>query len=372
MATNRYISQSVRNEQNLYEDLIIESIQFYGQDVYYLPREIINKDKIFLDDVPSRFSESYKVEMYIENTEGFEGEGDLFTKFGIELRDQATFVVARKRWQGLIGDFLESQKFRPREGDLIFLPVSESIFQIMKVETESPFYQLSQLPTFRLQCELFEYNDEDFDTGIEGIDIVEQESAFKYELTMSEYSSTTAELTSVIDSDGKVTDLNIDNGGGFYTSLPTATFSSPEDSSGTTAEVTLEIENGVVTGGIIDNQGSLYTSPPTVTVTAPISGGSFLDNQTVTQVNTDYTIKGEVSTWNSETKILSIAHTGATDGKFHLWSTDAPVTSETASWIPSSIVEIQDIQADAQNEVFDDFEADFLDFSESNPFGDPL
>ena len=183
MATNRYISQAHRPEQNLYEDLIIESIQFYGQDVYYLPREIVNKDQIFLDDVPSRFSDSYKIEMYVENTGGFDGEGDMFTKFGIELRDQATFIVARKRWRNLIGDYLEAQKFRPREGDLIFLPMSQSIFQIMKVETETPFYQLSQLPTFRLQCELFEYSDEDFDTGIDGIDVVEAESAFKYKLT---------------------------------------------------------------------------------------------------------------------------------------------------------------------------------------------
>ena len=85
MATNPYISQTVRSEQNLYEDIVIESLKFYGQDVYYIPREIVNKDKVFLDDVPSRFSDAYKIEMYIENTEGFEGEGDLFTKFGIAI-----------------------------------------------------------------------------------------------------------------------------------------------------------------------------------------------------------------------------------------------------------------------------------------------
>ena len=96
MATNQYFKQKVRSEQQLFEDLVIESLQMFGQDVYYLPREIVNKDKIFLDDVPSRFSDAYKVEMYIENTEGFEGE-DLFTKFGVELRDQATFIVSRKK-----------------------------------------------------------------------------------------------------------------------------------------------------------------------------------------------------------------------------------------------------------------------------------
>ena len=96
MAINEHFRYNRRSEQNLFEDLVIEAIQMYGQDVFYLPREVINKDKVFLDDVPSRFGNAYKVEMYIENTEGFEGEGDIFTKFGIELRDQANFVVSRK------------------------------------------------------------------------------------------------------------------------------------------------------------------------------------------------------------------------------------------------------------------------------------
>lgn len=223
MATNPYISQSVRSEQNLYEDIVIESLKFYGQDVYYLPREIINKDKIFVDDIPSRFSDAYKIEMYIENVEGFEGEGDLFTKFGIELRDQATFVVARRRWKNLIGKRLEEANFRPREGDLIYLPLSHSIFQIMKVETETPFYQLSQLPTFRMQCELFEYNDEDFDTDIDEIDDVEFESAFQYKLTMATPAEATAAPLVTLDSNGSI--AAIANSGLGYSFVPSITIS---------------------------------------------------------------------------------------------------------------------------------------------------
>src|SRR5210317_591692 len=179
MATNPYITKGYRPEQNLYEDIVIESLQFYGQDVYYLPREIITQDQIFADEVESRFSEAYKVEMYIENIEGFDGEGDLFTKFGVEIRDQATFIVARKRWKNLIGAYLEENNFRPREGDIIYLPLSNSMFQIMKVETEAPFYQLNQLPTFRLRCELFEYNDEEFQTMVDEIDDVVSEGAYQ-------------------------------------------------------------------------------------------------------------------------------------------------------------------------------------------------
>ena len=125
MATNPYISQKNRSEQGLYEDLIIESIKFYGQDIYYLPREIVEKEDIFLDSIQSQFGDAYKVEVYIENAEGFDGEGDIFTKFGIEIRDQATFVIARRRWRELVGDSLADAQFRPREGDVIYLPMSE-------------------------------------------------------------------------------------------------------------------------------------------------------------------------------------------------------------------------------------------------------
>ena len=119
MATNLYFSQKVSSEQNLYEDITIESLKMFGQDVYYLPRDIVNEDRIFGDDVPSRFNSSYKIEMYIENTDGFDGEGDLFTKFGVEIRDQATFVVARRRWTSTINRFdNDINSERPREGDL--------------------------------------------------------------------------------------------------------------------------------------------------------------------------------------------------------------------------------------------------------------
>src|SRR5210317_765212 len=122
MATNPYITKGYRPEQNLYEDIVIESLQFYGQDVYYLPREIITQDQIFADEVESRFSEAYKVEMYIENIEGFDGEGDLFTKFGVEIRDQATFIVSRKRWSQTVQRYdNEINSVRPKEGDLIYL-----------------------------------------------------------------------------------------------------------------------------------------------------------------------------------------------------------------------------------------------------------
>ncbi len=289
MATNPYISVKNKEEQSLYEDILIEAIQFYGQDVYYLPREIVEREEIFLDSIESQFSDAYKVEVYIENTEAFDGEGDLFTKFGIELRDQATFVIARRRWKQLIGDRLSQAQFRPREGDVIYLPLSQSLFEVRKVETESPFYQLSNLPQFRMTCELFEFSDEDFDTGIEDIDIVEREHAFQYEMTM-------------------------------------------------------------------ENTGS---------------EDYYYPGETVTQDFGDFTISGEVTSFNTQSRILRVAHTGASDGKYHMWSTDIPVVGTLASFLPLSITEgVNEIQPLSQNKVFNDFANDFVDFTETNPFGD--
>ena len=185
MATNLYFSQKVKSEQNLYEDIVIESLKMYGQDVFYLPRTLVNEDRIFGDDVPSKFSSSYKVEMYIENVEGFDGEGDLFTKFGVEIRDQATFVIARRRWDQTVSRYdNDINSPRPREGDLVYLPLSNSTFQIMAVEHEQPFYQLSNLAVYKLRAELFEYNDEDFETNVSAIDNIVRDYGYEYLLTL--------------------------------------------------------------------------------------------------------------------------------------------------------------------------------------------
>ena len=184
---NIYFSAGARSEQNLYEDLIIESIKIYGQDLYYLPRDLVNVDDVFREDPVSKFNSNYLLEMYVDNADGFDGEGDLFTKFGVEIRDQVTFTVAKRRWQQTVMRYdNEIQGIRPLEGDLVFTPFSKKIFQIMHVEHEQPFYQLNNLPVFKLQCELFEYNDEDFDVNNDAITQLEQDAAFRYELTLTQ------------------------------------------------------------------------------------------------------------------------------------------------------------------------------------------
>lgn len=222
MARNLYFSDAVRSEQELYENIIIESLKMYGQDVYYLPRDLVNEDKILGDDVASKFNSSYKVEMYIENVDGFDGDGDLFTKFGVEIRDQATFVVARRRWSDTVTRYdNEITGNRPREGDLIYLPMSKSMFQIMAVEHEQPFYQLRDLPTYKLRAELFEYTSEEFDTDITDIDAIERDFAYQYEVRFTQSTA----LADVGISNNTAEIVNILDGGENYPSVPTVSFS---------------------------------------------------------------------------------------------------------------------------------------------------
>ena len=180
MPRNVYFSQAVKSEQNLYEDLIIESLGIYGQDVYYIPRTIVNRDSILNEDPASTFDDAFLMEMYIENTEGFEGEGDLYSKLGLQIKDTATFIVSRRRWDDRVGPFsAQVENPKPMEGDLVFLPMTNSFFEINFVEDEQPFYQLSNIPVYKMECSLFEYNDEDFETGVESIDTATAKAAYQ-------------------------------------------------------------------------------------------------------------------------------------------------------------------------------------------------
>ena len=184
MPTNVFFNHAVSSEQHLYEDLVVESLRMYGQETFYLPRQIVETDTILDEDVQSKFGDAYSVEMYIENAEGFEGEGDLMSKFGVEIRDQATFVLSVRSWERFVStDQNLATSLRPNEGDLIYLPLSGSLFEIKFVEHEQPFYQVGKLFVFKLQAELFEYAGEDFDTGTDA-DFVEEQQAYRVDLRM--------------------------------------------------------------------------------------------------------------------------------------------------------------------------------------------
>lgn len=188
MPTNVFFSPKVISEQDLFEDIIIESLKMYGQDVLYCPRQILTRDFILGEDVESKFDIAYTIEAYIENTEGFEGEGNLLSKFGMELRDEATFIISKRQWEKLVGFYEYDGIGRPAEGDIIYLPLSKSFFEISFVEHEQPFYQLNNLVVYRLQCRLFEYNEEDFNTGYAEIDQIEGDNAYTQMIAVNDVS----------------------------------------------------------------------------------------------------------------------------------------------------------------------------------------
>ena len=171
MATNVYFDRGTTSEKRLYEDLMIEQLKAFGQECFYIPRTLVAKDNIFGEDSLNKFSAAYMIEMYVEDVQGFAGEGDLIGKFGLEVRDQVTFVVSRRRFEMLVrenANLIESS--RPNEGDLVYMDRFKKLFKIDFVEDEDPFYQISDLPVFKLKCSVFEYSHEEFDTGITEID----------------------------------------------------------------------------------------------------------------------------------------------------------------------------------------------------------
>jgi hypothetical protein len=173
MPTNVYFDTGTTSEQRLYEDLIIEQLKIYGQDVYYLPRKIANKDTIFGEDPASSFDDSYIIEMYVDNTDGYMGEQEIINKFGLELRDDIKFTVSKLRWETLVSNNSDLVTGRPQEGDLVYFPTTNAFFEIQFVEHEQPFYQQSALPVYKLSCTKFEYSSERIDTGIAEIDSTE-------------------------------------------------------------------------------------------------------------------------------------------------------------------------------------------------------
>ena len=179
MATNLYFNNVTSHaEQELINELTSEVIKIHGMDVFYLPRTLVKEDLIIGEDVLSKFTTSYEIEMYLKGTEGFGGEGDLVSKFGLDVRDEVIFTVHRDRFE------LATEMAKPLEGDLIFLPINKGLFEIKFVEHEQPFYQSGKNYSFDLTCELFQYSEEQLDTGIAVIDDIEREQSASIDFVM--------------------------------------------------------------------------------------------------------------------------------------------------------------------------------------------
>lgn len=246
MPTNVYFTQGTRNEQYLHEDLIIESLRIYGQEMFYIPRQLVSKDDILGEDRLSQFKSSFPIEMYFENVDSFDGQGAFIQKFGLMMEQSATLVVARRRWEQLVGRYGQTTiPSRPNEGDLIYFPLTKGLFEIRFVKHQDPFYQLGKLYTYKLQVELFQYSSERIDTGNAEVDAFESLKTFS--------TNTTRNIT------GRVTTIEVEQGGSGYTTA-TATIVS---ANGSGAQLQPTIQNGsitsinVVDGGVRYNIGDV-------------------------------------------------------------------------------------------------------------------
>ena len=204
MARNRYFNQytPVKQEQNLVEDLIIESIKIYGVDGYYLPRTHVNLDKIYGEDASMIFDDALEMEFYIKSFDGFMGQEDFLSKFGLQIDESITFVVSQKRFTQSLktsliteysyniltedGDELLSNRndvseydydaiVRPREGDLISIPMIKGIYEIKFTQNIETFYQLGKLYTYEIRCDRLEYSSERINTDVADIDAIEDQ-----------------------------------------------------------------------------------------------------------------------------------------------------------------------------------------------------
>ena len=349
-------------EQTFFENLIVESIEIYGQDIYYIPRTRVTSDDVLNEIQESSFDSAYTCRAYVNNVEGWEGQGELLSKFGIRIEDKTTFIISRKKFAEKVDDNVTlAVEGRPNEGDLIWFPITNHLFEIKFVEVERPFYQLGKGYVWEMQCELFEYSDESIDTGVAAIDAVETEFANSIKLIMDPGGSGdfsvgetvigdlyTATATATITGDA-VTSITATSGGQYYKSaLPPTVTLTGGGGTGATATATVS-DAGLVTGFTITNGGTGYTSAPTVDIQ-----------------ESPKDIHAEVKSWNSTTRALEIINRTGT------FNVSEYLKGETsgALWSPESYNTLNNTNSTYdQNSTYETLDDDIIDWTEGNPFG---
>ena len=285
MPLSPYFLQGSSSEQRLVQDLINEQLKIYGQDVVYLPRKIINKNTIMKEETASTFDDAFRMEAYLVNYEGFEGSGDVLSKFGIQTTDAISFVISKERYEDFISPFLTVDTSyqlasRPEEGDLIYLPLDNTMFEIKYVEGKKPFYQLNNLYVYTLSCEVMDYAlDERIDSGIEEVDKAAVEFGFTIKLTMVGVDATTATATAQLARElvppgptgNSVNRIDLINDGTGYTIAPLIGIATAPTSGINATAVAIMTSRTGQTGQSIDrieitNPGYGYTVPPTITI----------------------------------------------------------------------------------------------------------
>jgi hypothetical protein len=227
---NPFFLQGSKSEQNLIQDLVNEHLKIYGVDVYYLPRRYVTEKTVIKEVIESEFSNAFPIEAYLDTYEGYSGQGTILSKFGIQELDDLVLIISKERYENYIEPLIKNipdikLSDRPKEGDLIYFPLGDKLFEIKYVEHEKPFYQLQKNYVYELRCELFRYGDEIVDTSIDFIDDNTSEEGYIQTLQMVGFGSTASAITSIVN--GGVTYVSVTNRGSGYTSAPSVIFSLP-------------------------------------------------------------------------------------------------------------------------------------------------
>ena len=274
---NPFFLQGSSGEQNLIQDLINEQLRMYGVEIYYIPRQYVSKKSVIKEVIQSKFDSSYPIEAYVDNYEGYGGPGTLLSKFGIQDIDDLTLIISKERFENYISPLIKDLpnvelSSRPKEGDLVYFPLGDRLFEIKYVEHEKPFYQLKKNYVYELRCELFRYEDEILDTGVEHIDDNIAEEGYIQTLTLVGAAVTaTASVLSIVN--GGVRFITVTNRGTGYTTVPRVAISSaPSGGINAVGIATLitglvdcvGIKSAKVQGVELTNPGAGYTLAPNV------------------------------------------------------------------------------------------------------------
>ena len=460
MVLNPYFQQGATSEQNLVQDLINEQLKIYGVEIYYLPRQYVTKNTVIREVIESKFTDAYPIEAYVDTYEGYEGVGTLLSKFGIQELDDLNLIISQERYSSYITPLIENipnieLATRPKEGDLIYFPLGDRLFEIKYVEHEKPFYQLQKNYVYELRCELFRYEDEVVDVGIDDIDETVVDKGYIQTLTLVTDAVQAAAVTGIV-TEGGLRKITITDRGNDYTTAPRVAISSAPSSgtdavgiatlisnlidcdgitskkvqgveirntgygytvapgigfihkTGVGAAATSEIADGTLGIVTLTAGGSGYVNEPIVTLAAPgvgttataralISSAGIVtairwrdagvgytvgDTPTITigapdtgafgDYEVGETVTGAasstsavVNSWNSSTGVLEIKIVDGT------WTRGEDIVGENATRALRVINLDDDVTAFADNDNIETAADSILDFSDSNPFGDP-
>ena len=278
MALNPFFLQGSQSEQRLTQDLINEHLKIFGVEVTYIPRKFVRKQTIIKEVQSSAFDDNFLLEAYVNTYEGYGGQGDIMTKFGVSLRDELTVTISKERFEDFISPFLESDEdyelaSRPREGDIIFFPLGTRLFEVKFVEHEDPFYQLGKNYVYQLKCELFEYEDEIIDTGIDIIDSQLEDIGYISTLQLIGSGTTaTANAQLNVANKGYIREIVLNDDGSGYSSAPNVAISTAPFGAGNVNATAVAITTqraGIfsIDRIVLTHAGIGYTSPPLVTIT---------------------------------------------------------------------------------------------------------